>query len=77
MVVVTVVAPSAPWATSTDRSRRASLGHCLALLAQVLDLLLGQTRLQPAAQDGNGGGHGAPFSRMIRSTCSAVSTFWG
>ena len=33
-----------------------SLGHGLALLAQVLDLVLGQAGLQAAAQNGDGGG---------------------
>ena len=37
----------------------AGLGHVLALLAQILDLLGGEAGLQAAAQNGDGGGHRA------------------
>ena len=40
----------------------AGLGDGVAALAQIVDLLGGQTSLQAAADDGDGGGHGAVFA---------------
>ena len=76
MVVVTVVAPSAPWATSTDRSRREALVTAWPCLPRYSISSLVRPAFSRPPRTAMVAGT-APFSRMIRSTCSAVSTFWG
>ena len=76
IVVVTVVAPSSPRAMSTGRSRRLALATSWPFLPRC-SISSGESpalRRPPIMAIVAGT---APFSRIIFSTFSAVSTFWG
>ena len=76
MVVATVVAPSAPWATRTDRSRREALvTFCPCLPRYSISAGERPAFSRPPRMAMVAGT--APFWRMISSTFKAVSTFWG
>ena len=76
IVVATVVAPSSPRATSTGRSRREALVTACPFLPRysISSALRPAFSLPPMMAMVAGI---APFSRMMRSTFRAVSTFWG
>ena len=76
IVVATVVAPSSPRATSTGRSRREALITSVPFLPRysISSLESPAFSLPPMMAMVAGT---APFSRMMRSTFSAVSTFCG
>ncbi len=76
MVVVTVVAPSCPRAHSTARSRRLALATDVPALPRCSISSLEQPAFSRPPIMAMVAGT-APFSRMIRSTARAVSTFWG
>ena len=76
IVVATVVAPSAPRATSAGRSRRLALATPLPALPRcsISSRLRPAFRRPPMTAIVAGT---APLSRMVCSTSSAVSTFLG
>ena len=59
MVVVTVAGAVHALGYQHGQIPAAGLGHGVAGLAQVVDFVCGQARLQAAADDGDGGGHSA------------------
>ena len=76
MVVATVVAPSAPWATRTDKSRREALvTFCPCLPRYSISSGVRPAFRRPPRMAMVAGM--APLARMISSTFRAVSTFWG
>ena len=76
IVVVTVVAPSMPFATRTGRSRRlAFVTFCPALPRYSISSLVSPALSRPPRMAMVAGT--APFSRTMFSTARAVSTFWG
>ena len=76
MVVVTVVAPSSPRAHRTARSRREALRMAVPFLPKYsISSGVRPAFSRPPMMAMVAGT--APFSRMIFSTFSAVSTFWG